>query len=60
MTDKEPRKDDHIQRTENQQRQPDIIEMEITSVLDVSPTVKHLILLTTVKPVPISFKAGQW
>lgn len=62
MTDieKEPINNDHIQRTGNQQRQPDIIKMEITSVLDVSPTVKHLILLTTVKPVPISFKAGQW
>ncbi|XP_037046164.1 oxidoreductase NAD-binding domain-containing protein 1-like isoform X2 [Bradysia coprophila] len=62
MTDigKESPKYDHIQRTGNQQREPEIISMQIVSVSNVSPTVKHLILLTTENPVPISFKAGQW
>lgn len=53
-------KDDHIQRTLNQCRNPNTIDMEIISISNLSPTVKHLVLLTTEKPVPISFKAGQW
>lgn len=51
-------KDDHVQRTANQHREPKT--MEIVSISNVSPTVKHLVLLTTEKPIPISFKAGQW
>lgn len=52
--------DDHIQNTANQHREPKTINMEIISISNVSPTVKHLVLLTTEKPIPISFKAGQW
>lgn len=52
--------DDHLQRTVDQCRNPKAINMEITSISNLSPTVKHLVLLTTDRPVPISFKAGQW
>lgn len=51
---------DHIQRTANQRREPKTIEMEIVHVSNLSPTVKQLILLTTEKSTPITFKAGQW
>lgn len=53
-------KDDHIQRTANQRREPKTINMEIIAISNLSPTVKHLVLFTNEKPIPISFKAGQW
>lgn len=60
MADTASLKDDHVQRTANHHREPKTINMEIVSISNVSPTVKHLVLLTTEKPIPISFKAGQW
>ncbi|KAJ6632776.1 Oxidoreductase NAD-binding domain-containing protein 1, partial [Pseudolycoriella hygida] len=51
---------DHIQRTVNQHREPQTTIVEISSIKDLSPTVKHLVLRITEKPVTISFKAGQW
>lgn len=53
-------KNDHLQRTVNQHREPKTIDMEIIAISNVSPTVKHLVLSTTENPIPISFKAGQW
>ncbi len=53
-------KDDHIQRTANQHRESNTIDMEIIQISNLSPTVKHLVLLTREKPITISFKAGQW
>lgn len=53
-------KNDHIQRTVNQHREPKTIDMEIIDISNLSPTVKHLVLFTSEKTIPISFKAGQW
>lgn len=53
-------KEDHLQRTVNQKRESMIIEMSVIKISNISPTVKHLVLRTSERPVPISFKAGQW
>lgn len=53
-------KDDHINRTVKQHREPNTVSMEIISITNISPTVKHLVLLTREKPIPFTFKAGQW
>lgn len=53
-------KDNHLQRTVDQTREPKTITMEIIKIADISSTVKHLVLHTKERPIPISFKAGQW
>lgn len=55
-----PPKDDHLHRTANQSREPKTINMEIIKIKSISSTVKHLVLHTKERPIPIKFNAGQW
>jgi hypothetical protein len=49
-----------IQVTATQRRDPDIHDVYISQISDISPTVKQLYLCTDHRPVPFTFKPGQW
>ncbi|OXA57560.1 oxidoreductase NAD-binding domain-containing protein 1 [Folsomia candida] len=51
---------DHLTVTSLQSRDPDTHDVAVTKMSMISPTVKHLVLSTSERPVPFSFKAGQW
>jgi hypothetical protein len=57
---KQTRTRDHLELTSGQQREPGAHSVIVSQIQDISPTVKKVVLTTSVTPVPIHFKAGQW